>query len=207
MIKQTAAAVIALSLALTAGCNRNAATNNVAAAGNAAAPAAANASAPAGNVAAPAGNAQVRLGLTATGLEAIEPGGRTSPLAFGSPIALALDGLTRMFGAPSSDATNAECGAGPVRIIQWSNGLSVLAQNDQMQGWQIERPGVSVLGDLQVGAARAAVQAKQATFEQSSLGAEFSIGSGEETVGGLMTDDTPGGTVSTMWAGLTCQFR
>ena len=206
MIKQSVTILVTLSLCLAAGCNRgagNAAAANKAAPANAAAPAA-NAGA---NAAAPAPAAGgVRLALAPNGLEAIEPGGRNSPLNFGRPVAEAVDGLTRMFGAPSGDSMNSDCGAGPTRIVQWSNGLRILAQNDQMQGWEIDRPGINALGDLQVGMTRAQLEANQASFEQSTLGTEWTVGDGEATVGGLLSDNTPAATVTHMWAGLTCHM-
>lgn len=207
MIRQTAIVVSALSLLVTAGCNR-ADGNNMASANktapNTAAPAA-NASANAASSAAPS-QTQMRLALSPGGLEAMDPQGRVSPLNFGGPVAQAIDGLTRMFGAPSGDNVNTDCGAGPTRIVQWSNGLRILGQNDQLQGWEIDRPGIAALGDLQVGMTRAQLDANQASYEQTSLGTEWTVGDGDVTVSGLLSDATPGATVTHMWAGLTCHM-
>lgn len=205
MMKQSAILLATVSLCLFAGCNRGAGNNAAAnkAAANAAAPAA-NASAEAA-ASAPAATLPT-LALTPAGLEARDAGGRVSPLAFGSPAGQAVQGLTAMFGAPASDSTNSDCGAGPTQIVIWSNGLRVLAQNDQFQGWEIDRPGISALGDLQVGMSRAQLEANQASFEQTTLGTEWTVGDGEVTVSGLLSDNTPAGTVRAMWAGLTCHM-
>lgn len=201
MMKQTATVLITLSLCLAAGCSRGAGNN--AASGNAAK---ANASAPAANgssnAATPAAP-QARLALIPGGLEAIEPNGQRSPLNFGSPAATAITGLNAMFGAPTADSVNGDCGAGPTRIVIWSNGLRILAQNDQLQGWEVDQPGLYALGDLQVGMARAALEANQASFEQTTLGTEWTVGDGEQTVSGLLGED---GNVRAMWAGLTCHM-
>ena len=203
MIKQTGMVVTALALCLAAGCNRGGG-NNAAAANKAVANAATPA--PAANAATPAPAAsQVRLELAPGGLDAIE-GTRRSPLAFGSPIATAVTGLTTMFGAPMEDATNSDCGGGPMRIVRWSNGLRVVAQNDQLKGWEINQPGINALGDLHVGTTRAQLEANQASFEQTTLGTEWTVGDGDQTVSGLLSDNTPNGTVTAMWAGDTCHM-
>ncbi len=184
-----------------AGCNRGAGNNATGANATVS-----NAAAPvtnAGNSAAvPAAN-QTRLVLLANGLEAIETNGRRDTLAFGSPVTTAIAGLTSLYGAPASDNVNSDCGAGPTRIVIWSNGLRILAQNDQLQGWEIDQPGIYALGDLQVGMTRAQLEANRATFEQSTLGTEWTVGSGEQAVGGLLGDD---GNARAMWAGLTCHM-
>lgn len=201
MMKRSATLLVTMSLCLVAGCNRGAGNN--AAAANAAK---ANAAAPAANAsvnAATPAAAQPRLALSPGGLEAIDASGRSSPLNFGSPVATAVTGLNTMFGAPASDNVNTDCGAGPTRIVQWSNGLRILSQNDRIQGWEIDRPGIYALGDLQVGMTRAQLEANQSSFEQTTLGTEWTVGDGEVTVSGLLGEN---GNVSAMWAGLTCHM-
>lgn len=201
MMKPATAALAAFSLCLVAGCNRGAANNaagtNVTVS-NAAAPVA-NAS---GNVAAPAAS-RTRLALLPRGLEAIEASGSRDTLDFGAPVATAIAGLTAIYGAPASDTVNSDCGAGPTRIVIWPNGLRILAQNDQLQGWEVDQPGIYALGDLQVGMTRAQLEANQSSFEQTSLGTEWTVGDGVQTVSGLLGDN---GNVRAMWAGLTCHM-
>ena len=201
MAKYLTASLAVLAISLTAGCNRGAGNNaggtNVTVS-NAAAPAE-NKS---GNAAAPAA-AQARLVLLANGVEAVAANGGRETLTFGSPAAAAVTKLNGLYGAPASDDVNSDCGAGPTRIVIWSNGLRILAQNDQLQGWEVDQPGLYALGDLQVGMTRAQLEANRATFEQSTLGTEWLVGTGEQVVGGLLGDD---GNVRAMWAGLTCHM-
>lgn len=206
MIRSTTVVLASLSLCLVAGCNRGGNNSGAANKGaNAAAPAA-NAGAPnSANAATPAAS-QVRLTLQPGGLEA-EAGGRKSPLNFGSPVSEALTGLNAMFGQPAEDATNSECGGGEVvRIVRWPNGLRILAQGDKFKGWETDQAGLNALGDLHVGMTRAELEANQASFEQSSLGTEWTVGDGDQTVSGLLSDNTPGGRVTHMWAGITCHM-
>ena len=190
MAKYLTASLAVLALSLTAGCNRgagNTASGSNVTVGNASAPAA----------------AQARLVLLANGLEAVGANGGRDTLSFGGPVAGAVTRLTGLYGAPASDDVNTDCGAGPTRIVIWSNGLRILAQNDQLQGWEVNQPGLYALGDLQVGMTRAQLEANRATFEQSTLGTEWTVGSGEQVVGGVLGDD---GNVRAMWAGLTCHM-
>lgn len=187
------------SLCLLAGCGGGAANMAGAAPGNGITPVSpANASASSATPSA----AGVRLELTAQGMDAIEPGERRSPLAFGQPARQAVSGLSALFGMPVEDATNSECGAGPTRIVRWSNGLRILAQDEAFQGWEIDQAGVKTRTGLEVGAARAMLEGQQARFEEGSLGSQFTIGSGEQTIGGLIEN----GAVKVMWAGLTCHM-
>lgn len=201
MMKRAATLLVTVSLCLVAGCNRGAGNN------------ASGASASKANVAAPVANAsgnaatpaalQGRLALSPGGLEAIAPNGQRSPLNFGSPVVTAITGLNAMLGAPTADSVNTDCGAGPTRIVQWPNGLRILAQNDRLQGWEVDQPGLYALGDLQVGMIRAALEANQASFEQTTLGTEWTVGDGDQIVSGLLGED---GIVRAMWAGLTCHM-
>lgn len=200
MIKQTSVVLITMSLCLAAGCNRGSA-NNSAKANSAAA--AANASA---NAATPASAVnQGRINMTPGGMEAVQ-GARREALNFGSPAAEAVQGLTAMFGAPIEDATNSECGGGgATRIIRWSNGLRILARGDKFRGWEVQQAGVNALDDLHVGTTRAQLEANQASFETTTLGTEWTVGDGDQTVSGLVSDGA-GAAVTAMWAGITCHM-
>lgn len=210
MIKRSGIVLVGLSLCLAAGCNRGAGNNGAKAANTATA----NAAAAAANSAAPAGQprSQATLGLAPEGLQAIDThSGSTRMIAFGTPIDDALRGLTGLIGAPANDATNSECGAGPTRIVQWNNGLMVLAQNNQFQGWMIDQPSITMMNGIGVGSTRAQLdQAFNPEVEQSTLGTEFSFGDvGEDgyATGGLLSAEGGDGRVTAMWSGLTCHFR
>lgn len=215
MSKSSATFLITLSLCLTA-CNRGGGNNSAAApiGNNAAVPAAqansASAAGPAQKDSAPG----VAIALDGEGLRAVETeSGRTSLLAFGSPLDQALDGLNRIFGAPpSEDGTNDECGGGDggptTRIIQWANGFQILSREGKFSGWEIRQAGSTTMNGIGIGSTRAELdEAFDPGVEQSSLGTEFGIGEGDDSIGGLLSADGPSGRVTTMWAGHTCHFR
>ena len=210
MMKQSAAVLLTVSLCLAA-CNRTeggnkakaAVTNNSAAA----APAAGNTS----KAAAPAqaAEAQAALALDSEGLRAVETAsGRTSLLAFGSPANDAVEGLSRIFGArPSQDGTNSDCGAGPTRIVQWANGFSMLAQDDKLAGWDTDKPVASTMNGIGVGSTRAELdEAFDPQIEEDTIGLGFTIGEGEDVMGGYLSGPGPEGRITSMFAGLTCHF-
>ena len=201
MKRQTATALLTIALCL-GGCNRGGTANKSA---NATAPKAAAPAAPATSNAAADPVADVQIVLTPTGMEARQAG-QAERLNFGSPADSTVLIFTGKFGEPIEDATNSECGAGPTRIVRWSNGFRILAQNGQFKGWETDQPGLNALGDLHVGMTRAQLEGNQASFEQTSLGTEWTVGDGDVTVSGLLSDNSPNGTVTHMWAGLTCHM-
>lgn len=205
MIRQSATIALALTLCLAPGCNRDG--GNKASNGANAAPA----NSATGNAsAAKAHDSGVVLALDPEGLRAIQTAsGSTRLLAFGSSVDDAVRGLNVMFGSsPSEDGTNSECGGGPARIIQWSNGFSILAQDGKLAGWEVSQAGPTTMNGIGVGSTRAQLdEAFEPKVEQSSLGTEFSAGDGEQAYGGLLSGDGPDGRVTAMWAGFTCHFR
>jgi len=207
VIKQ--AAVLALTLSIAAACSGG---NEGAQAGPA----------PAGNAAAPApdqrpGNAaatasaprETALALSSEGLQAVDAGsGRTSMIAFGRPVGEAVAAVSRITGErPTDDSVNEECGAGPTRIIRFGDGLHLLAQEDRFAGWSVDQAGHTTMDGIGVGTTRAALSEAQPRVEPSTLGTEWTIGEVEKAIGGLLSDDSPSGRVTLLWAGLTCHFR
>ena len=212
MIKQSAAILLTLSLCLAA-CNRGGGNNNSAKAaaanqGDAAVPAAGG-NAAAAAAAPDAGQSGVAVALDSEGLRAVEEqSGRTSLLAFGRPVDEALQSLNRLFGAnPTEDGTNEECGGGPMRIVQWANGVTILASDGIFSGWQVDEAGPTTINGIGVGSTRAQLdEALDPEVQESTLGTEFATGEGD-SIGGLLSADGAGGRVTTMWAGDTCHFR
>lgn len=106
-------------------------------------------------------------------------------------------------------ATNEECGAGPMQIARWPNGLSLLFQDGRFAGWSVDGRGenrpATTQGIDADGSSRAELEAAYpgANVEESSLGQEFAAGG----IGGLLDGSGPEAKVTAMWAGTTCMFR
>lgn len=119
--------------------------------------------------------------------------------------------LTKTLGAKLRSGDNAECGAGPMTFTDFAGGLTVHFQEGRLVGWNWHAPQdgeaagtgtVKLAGDVQLGSARAVVEAAPgfAAVEGSTLGEEFALG---EAVGGFIAADK----VEMLYAGTQCFFR
>ena len=146
------------------------------------------------------------LAIEAEGLRLFDDTGAARAIPFGTPQATAIAAVAASVGGAAPEVTtNEECGAGPTQFAEFSNGLQLLFQNDQFQGWFVDEAGVTTVDGMGIGSTRASIEDSRTVEmqEDSTLGAEFSSGD----VGGFLTDATPQGTVSSLYAGLTCFFR
>ncbi|UUL84016.1 hypothetical protein [Sphingomonas qomolangmaensis] len=166
--------------------------------GNRAAPAA---------VATPAPAAQARLAVEAEGLRwFLQPSGSARPLPFGRREDEVLASLERVRG-PAVKGTNADCGAGPVQVASWPDGLSLLFQDGRFAGWSLGTRGVggiATAAGIGPGSTRAELDAAySATVSQTSLGSEFSAGE----LHGVLDGNSAGARITDMWAGVSCVAR
>jgi hypothetical protein len=156
----------------------------------------------------PAG-ASTNVALDGEGLRFVDPErGSTRLLAFDAPADQAVAALERSQGGPPTRWVNAECGAGPVEFAAWPDGLSILIQNGRFVGWALgeraTRDAPTTMSGVGVGSTRAELERPyQVSVEQTSLGTEFS------TAGffGLLSSAGPDARVSSLWAGVSCNFR
>lgn len=146
------------------------------------------------------------LAIEGEGLRLFDDAGAARAIPFGTPQATAIAVVAASLGGPAPEVTtNSECGAGPVQFAGFPKGLQLAFQNDQFQGWYIDEPGVTTADGVGVGSTRASIEESRTVEmqEDSTLGAEFSSGD----LGGFLTNATPQGTVTSLYAGLTCFFR
>ena len=154
-----------------------------------------------------AASAQPEVQMHSEGLRLGPGSGGDANLAFGAAQSEVLARLGSL-GTPEV-STNAECGAGPMEIAEFPNGLSLLFQEGRLVGWSIDgRTGnrlATAAGIGTGGSTRADVEAAYpgATIEESTLGQEFSA----EGIGGLLGGAGPDARVTALWAGTTCMFR
>ena len=150
-----------------------------------------------------------RLGLDADGLRIVNPeSGSTRPIAFGDSMAAVMRQLVALRG-PAERARNEECGAGPIDVASWSDGLRLAFQDDLFVGWSVDgrQPGAeafTTLAGLGVQSPRTVLDsAYAATVEETSLGTEFAAAG----LYGILDSAQPDARVETMWAGVSCSFR
>lgn len=133
--------------------------------------------------------------------------GSATPLAFGQPQQQVLTALERFRGAATL-APNSDCGAGPVLIAQWTDGLSLLFQDDRFVGWGVDGRadgGLSTAVGIGTGSTRAELQEAYAdvTTRATSLGTEFSGGG----MDGVLDGTAPSAAITALWAGVSCVAR
>jgi hypothetical protein len=135
--------------------------------------------------------------LTGTG---IDPTISRLSIDFGRAQVGVIDTVSRLLrDDPVEVTTVAECGAGPMTIARWENGLSLNFVDADFRGWVSSDPSLPVDGGFVPGQPR--VSMPQVSFQVTSLGNEFNIG----PVSGLL-DETETG-ILLMWSGATCFFR
>jgi hypothetical protein len=189
----------------------NAATANAAAAqpGNAATPAANGSAALPPELQAKAGRNGQQLHLAEGGFTWGSPGlHHANTIEFGQAQADVTRALSDILGPPSRTGRNAECPTGAVDVATFGT-LDVHFQDGKFVGWVLDgqmNPVLETYHGLKIGQARGEISAgdgEETSFEQSSLGSEFSAGG----VGGMLDGSGPNAKVSTLFSGVTCFAR
>ncbi|MEM6826674.1 MAG: aspartate-semialdehyde dehydrogenase [Pseudomonadota bacterium] len=112
--------------------------------------------------------------------------------------------LRSILGEPTERRDIEECGAGPMSLSEYANGLVVNFQRGNLAGWTLSQNenAPRVMGDVQIATSRDEVGDVDgfAAIEGSTLGDEFAIGN---AVGGFFEDDK----VAMLYAGTQCFMR
>ena len=142
------------------------------------------------------------LDLQATGLTVpAQDGDETMEVPFGSQRAAAEATLAGVLGEATERVENSECGAGPMQLTSYE-GMVLHFQDGQFVGYTARAPYVPELSREDM-LADPAVQ----MMDGSTLGEEFTIGSGDALISGLFDGAGAQAGITTMWAGATCIFR
>jgi hypothetical protein len=157
--------------------------------------------------------ATTAVSLDGEGLRFIEKAsGKASLLAFGSPRAQAEGALARVAGEADDRSTNDECGAGPMEFTRY-DAMTLNFQGDKFVGWFLgNEPGAdhySTISAIGIGTtrAKAAESVSIVDIEDSTLGEEFSIGGGQQAIGGMFAAPGASTKIDALFAGANCFFR
>ena len=149
------------------------------------------------------------LAVEAEGLRLIDAeSGRARALPFGLSEAQVAEALA-FRGPPAASGLNPECGAGPMTIVRWADGLGVHHQDGRFVGWALARGPTpegapTTAAGVGVGSTRAELEAAYAiTVETTTLGLEFHAGG----LHGLLDGAGAQARVTNLWAGTDCAFR
>ncbi len=158
------------------------------------------------------------LALTSNALQVVDSKtGSSREIAFGMPEEQLVEMLTNILGeSPNYVGVNEECGAGPLKMAAWNNGLTVVFQDAGQngdwlfRGWFVTTTSdttekLTTMAGIGVGSTRAAMEdAYVVEVFESSLGHEFSTSSG---LYGIFEGDSQNSKIIHMWSGLSCNFR
>lgn len=150
---------------------------------------------------------------TAPASLALRPDGLDAS-TFGDAAAPVIAAATALFGAPTTDSVNQECGAGPLRLVNWAQlRLVFRPEGGPFAGylWQAQAPAAATGTGVRVGSTVVELRAAYPTVNvrSDSLGPEWTVmlGSPQRFLAGFLTATEPGGTVTRIYAGTTCFFR
>ena len=157
--------------------------------------------------------ATTAISLDGEGLRFIDKNnGKTSLLAFGVSRAQAEEALARVAGTLDDRSTNEECGAGTMEFTRY-DAMTLNFQDGKFVGWFLgNEPGAdlySTMSGIAIGTtrAKAAESVKLVAIEDSTLGEEFTLGAGENSVGGMFAAPGDAAKIDALFAGMNCFFR
>ena len=157
--------------------------------------------------------ATTAVALDAEGLRFVDKNtGRASLLAFGVPREQAENALANVAGKADDRSDNNECGAGPMAFTRF-DAMTLNFQDGKFVGWFLGNENgaseYSTMSGIGIGTTRA--KAKESVsivdVEDSTLGEEVSIGSGENVVGGMFAEPGEAAKIDALFAGANCFFR
>jgi hypothetical protein len=164
------------------------------------------------------GNKQ-KLALTSNALQLVDAiTGSTKEIGYGMPykqiVAIVRNILER---EPAKVGVNSECGAGPLKMASWSNGLTLVFKETKRDngewlfaGWFASKPQpkeskLSTMAGVGVGSTLAELKsAYKISVSKTTLGQEFAVKSGFY---GLLSGIGDDATIDAMWSGVSCNFR
>jgi hypothetical protein len=157
--------------------------------------------------------ATTAVSLDGEGLRFIDKAsGKASLLAFGVPRAQAETALANVAGKEDDRSSNAECGAGSMEFTRY-DAMTLNFQDGKFVGWFLgNEPGAatySTTSGIAIGTTRAKAgeSASIVMAEDSTLGEEFSIGTGDNVVGGMFAEPGDAAGIDALFAGTNCFFR
>ncbi|SHE50844.1 hypothetical protein [Flavisolibacter ginsengisoli] len=164
------------------------------------------------------GNKQ-KLALTSNALQLVDAiTGSTKEIIYGVPykqiVTIVRNILER---EPAKVGVNTECGAGPLKMASWSNGLTLVFKETKRDngewlfaGWFASKPQhketkLSTMAGVGVGSTLAELKsAYEISVSKTTLGQEFAVKSGFY---GLLSGIGDDATIDAMWSGVSCNFR
>ena len=158
------------------------------------------------------------ISLTSNALQLVNSQtGSTTEVNFGKPLDEMVETINKVLQSKvSSIAINSECGAGPLKIAVWKNGLNLIFKEQksnkewQFVGWYLGKPSGNIqtlktMAGIGIGSTLQEMESAYVIkVTKTSLGNEFSTSSG---LYGIFNGPGKDAKITDMWSGLTCIFR
>lgn len=157
-------------------------------------------------------SAPVKLALSGEGLDFVDNNGGVRHVVFGTAAAQVIDAVSRASaGVAPQRGRNEECGAGPLDMASWPDGLTVMSQEGRFVGWSVSRgaanggnTGLATMAGIGFGSTRGQLEAAYAAdIGETTLGQEFAAGD----LFGVLDGTGPSARITALWAGTSCNFR
>jgi hypothetical protein len=151
--------------------------------------------------------AGLQVDLAPDELTLVAPGGSAQHVTFGTGTAKAIELVAKALGEPIEQATNQDCGSGPLGYATYRDGLSLYFEGGKFAGWDLdgrENGKFATAAGIGIGTSRKALDAAgPVQVEESTIGHEFMLGE----LSGLLSSTGAEGKVTNLWAGVTCIAR
>lgn len=154
------------------------------------------------------------LALSAHSLQIINQNtGSTNMVSFETPLDQTIEIIEKVLKSKPTININSECGAGPLKMATWDNGLTLLFQKNRetwfFVGWAANEPKnpqlkLTTMAGIGVGSNRNEMEnAYVIKVSKTSLGYEFSTKS--DDLYGIF--DGKNAKITNLWSGVSCNFR
>ena len=160
---------------------------------------------------------QFSLAISAVAIQIInQANGSTKELGFESPFEQTIEIVEKVLKSKPTVILNSECGAGPLKIASWNNGLNLIFQKKQHHGWlfvgwaanQAKNPELKLttMSGIGVGSTRKEMEgAYVLKVAKTSLGYEFHTNA--NNLFGIFDGANENAKITNLWSGVSCNFR
>ncbi len=158
------------------------------------------------------------LVLTSNAVQLVdEQTGSSREISFGVGLEQMIEMVSKVLDMkPSNVGINQECGAGPLQMASWENGLTLVFQQSKSQknwkfaGWYMGLSSktsktLTTMAGIGIGSTRADMESAYVIeVNKTTLGHEFFTSSG---LYGIFEGSGKDAKISSLWSGVSCNFR
>ena len=156
------------------------------------------------------------LALSSNAIQIItKTNGSTREINFNTPQERTIDIIKKVLKAKPTISLNSECGAGPLKMATWDNGLTLLFQEIKGEwlfvGWAANQAKdtntqLGTMAGIGVGSTRKEMEtAYVINVQKTSLGYEFTTKSND--LFGIFNAAGEAAKITNLWSGVSCNFR